>query len=173
MGMKNPSVCYLRMGSSVVFWYSRNHKSISLSYVEEKYISTIMVTCESIWIWKLLVALFGQSIKMRVIHSENKSCKRLFENLVFHERSKHIDIRYHFIRDFIKCTMVQLQYIPKNQQVVEILTKALGKERFIFFRDKLGVMKNTLLSNRECQFVQYRQVFQTQVVFMRLETQMK
>ena len=50
-----------------------------------------MVTCEAIWIWKLLVALFGQKIETVVIHCNNQSCIKLSENPVFHDRSKHID----------------------------------------------------------------------------------
>ena len=72
------------------------------------------------------------------------------ENLVFHDRSKHIDIRYHFIRDCVQRGVVQLQYIPIEEQVADILTKALGKAKFIFFRDKLGVLQNSFLAKREC-----------------------
>jgi hypothetical protein len=72
------------------------------------------------------------------------------ENPVFHDRSKHIEIIYHFIRDRIQKGAVKLQYISIDEQVVDILTKPLVKGKFVFFRDKLGVVQNTFLAKREC-----------------------
>ena len=85
-----------------------------------------------------------------MIHCNNQSCIKLSKNPVFHDRSKHIDIRYHFNRDCVQWGIIQLQYIPIEEQVVDILTKALGKEKFIFFRDKLGIMQNNFLAKRVC-----------------------
>lgn len=61
-----------------------------------------------IWLHKLLVALFGQRVETTVIHYNNHSCIRLAKNHVFHDRSKHIDIRYHFNRDCVQRGIVQL-----------------------------------------------------------------
>ena len=65
---------------------------------------------------------------------------KLFENLVFHDRSKHIEIRYDFIHDYVERGAVELQYISTNERVADILTKSLGRGKFIHFRDKLGVV---------------------------------
>jgi hypothetical protein len=59
---------------------------------------------------------------------------------VFHDRSKHIEISYHFIRDYVLRGDVKLQYISTDEQIADILTKALLKGKFVFFRDKLGVV---------------------------------
>ena len=99
-----------------------------------------MATCEAIWLRKLLVVLFGHRVETTVIHCDNQSCIKLHENPMFHDSFKHIDIIYHFIRDYAQWGVVQLLYIPIEEQVADILTKALGKAKFIFFRDKLGVM---------------------------------
>ena len=85
-----------------------------------------------------------------MIYCDNRSCIQLSENLVFHERSKHIEIRYHFIRDYVQRGAVALQYIPIDEKVADILTKSLGRGKFIHFRDKLGVVKNNFLGKREC-----------------------
>jgi hypothetical protein len=69
---------------------------------------------------------------------------------VFHDRLKHINIRYHFIRDYVQRGAVKLQYISTDEQVADIFTKDLIKGKFVFFRDKLGVMLNTFLAKREC-----------------------
>ena len=69
---------------------------------------------------------------------------------MFHDRSKHIEIRYHFIRDQVQRGAVQLQYIPTDDQVADILTKALPRGKHVFFRDKMGLVRNTFLGKREC-----------------------
>ena len=71
---------------------------------------------------------------------------------MFHDRSKHIDIKYLFIRDCVQRGVVHLQYIPIEEQVADILTKALEKTKFIFFRDKLGVMQTSFLAKRSVSF---------------------
>jgi hypothetical protein len=58
-------------------------------------------SCKAIWICKMLVGLFGQEMPPTVIHYDNQSCIKLSENPVFHDQSKHIEIRYHFIRDWV------------------------------------------------------------------------
>ena len=69
---------------------------------------------------------------------------------MFHDRSKHIEIKYNFIRDYVQRGVVELQYIFTDEQVADILTKSLGRGKLIHFRDKMGVVKNTFLGEREC-----------------------
>ena len=85
-----------------------------------------------------------------MIYCNNQSCIQLSENPVFHDRSKHIEIRYHFIRDYVQRGVVELQYVSTHEQVADIPTKSLGRGKFVFFRDKLGVVRNTFLGKREC-----------------------
>ena len=112
---KSTSGCCFSLGSGVVSWFSRKQKSVALSLAEAEYIAASMATCEAIWLRKLLVASFGQKIESTVIHCDNQSCIKLSENSVFHDRSKHIDIKYHFIRDCVQQGIVQLQYIPTDE----------------------------------------------------------
>ena len=69
---------------------------------------------------------------------------------MFHDRLKHIEIRYHFIIDYVQRGVVELQYISTDEHVAYILTKCLGRGKHIYFRDKMGVVKNALLNKREC-----------------------
>ena len=85
-----------------------------------------------------------------MIYYDSQSCIKLSENHVFHDRSKHIEIRYHFICDYVQRGVVALQYISTDEQVVDILTKSLGRGNFIYFIDKFGVVKNNFLNKREC-----------------------
>lgn len=68
---------------------------------------------------------------------------------MFHDRSKHIEIRYHFIKDSVQRGVVKLQYISTYEQVVDILTKGLPKGKFVYFQENLGVVQNTFLTRRD------------------------
>jgi hypothetical protein len=107
-------------------------------------------SCEALWLCKMLVGLFGVQLRPTVIYYDNQSWIKLLENPIFHDQSKNIDIWYHFIRDYVQRGVVELQYISTEEQVADILTKALNMGKFVFFKDKLGVMSNTFLGMREC-----------------------
>jgi hypothetical protein len=68
---------------------------------------------------------------------------------MFHEQSKHIEIKYYFIRDKVHEGEVKLQYIPTDEQTTYILTKPLYRIKFAYLRDKLGIMEITPLDERE------------------------
>ena len=71
-------------------------------------------TREAIWLRKFLAGLFGQIPNPTVIHRDNQSCVQMSVNHVFHDKSKHIDIRYHFIHDMVQKGVFELHYIPKD-----------------------------------------------------------
>jgi hypothetical protein len=99
-----------------------------------------MSSCESIWLKKILTRLFDQELEPTVIYCDNRSCIKILENLVIQKRSNYIEIKYHFIKDRIQKVVVKLQYISTHKQVAYIMTKIFEKGRFVFFRDKLGVV---------------------------------
>jgi hypothetical protein len=70
---------------------------------------------------------------------DNESAIALSRNPVFHDRSKHIDVKFHYIRECIEENRVQLQSIKTEEQLADILTKALGRDRFCELRSRLGV----------------------------------
>ena len=63
------------------------------------------------------------------------------ENLVFHDKSKHIEIKYHYIRDMVHRGSVKLQYVVTNEQLSDVLTKSLVRVKFEYFRENLGVLQ--------------------------------
>ena len=99
---------------------------------------------------KNLVGLFGSQMDSMVIHCDNHSCIKLSVNPVFHDRSKHIDIRYHHIRDCVQRKIMLLSYIPTEDQDADILAKALTRRKFEYHRDRIGVADNPYLFEREC-----------------------
>eukprot|EP00253_Pinus_taeda_P016460 PITA_16460 len=114
-------------GSGITSWCSRKQKSVDLSSFEAEYMAASIVSCEAIWLRKLRVNLFRRNMQAIRIMCDNQSCIKLYENPIFHDRSKHIDIRCHFARDCVQRGAVQLSYTPTREQVADILTKALGK----------------------------------------------
>jgi len=108
------------------------------------------VACESILLWKILVGLFGQYMDSTMIYCNNQSCIKLYENIVFHDQSKHIDIKYHHLKDCVLRRIMLLEYIPKKEQDVDILTKALSRCKLEFHGDRIGVFDNPFLVEREC-----------------------
>ena len=94
---------------------------------------------------KILVGLFGQMMDPTLIYCDNQSCIKIYENPVFHDRSKHIDIRYHHLRDYVVKRIMMLQYVLTEEQDANILTKALPKCKFKFHRDRIGVTDNPFL----------------------------
>ena len=73
---------------------------------------------------------------------DDSSCIKISKNRVFHDWSKHIYIKCHFIRDYVQRGAVQLQCTPTGEQVADILTKVLGKTKFVYFREKMVMIKN-------------------------------
>ena len=98
--------------STAVSWYSRKQRSATLSSVEAKYMVAILAACKAIWMRKILVGLFDSHLDPTVIYCDNQSCIKLSVNPVFHDRSKHIDIRYHHIIDCVHQKIMLLSYIP-------------------------------------------------------------
>ena len=81
---------------------------------------------------------------MTNIHYNNQSCIKIAKNPVFHDKSKHIEIRYHYTLDMVQKGVVKLKYVPTQEQVVDVLTKPLSCVKFEYFRDKLGVVRKDL-----------------------------
>jgi hypothetical protein len=72
---------------------------------------------------------------------DNHSCIKMIENLVFHDRSKHIEIPYHYIHDMVPRGALKLMYVSMDEHVANVLTKPLSHVKFEHFRDKLGIVQ--------------------------------
>jgi hypothetical protein len=75
---------------------------------------------------------------------------KLSKNLVFHGRSKNIDIKYHHIRDMVQRKAIHMQYLPTHKEIVDIFTKPLAKMKFEYLYERLVLVENTSLDEREC-----------------------
>jgi hypothetical protein len=79
------------------------------------------------------------------IKCDNQSSIKLTNNPIYHARSKHIETQHHFVREKIQSKEIDLMYCNTNDNVVDIFTKPLGKDKFVISRDKLGIVENSFL----------------------------
>ena len=126
---------------------------MALSSAEAKYMAASTASCEAIWLRKLIAELTSEMLEPTVVYCENQSGIGLYKNPVFHDRSKNIDIRYHFLRDNVQKGAIALEYVQTDQYVADILIKPLANRKFDMFRERLGFMSNTFLAKRECQIL--------------------
>ena len=114
---------------------------MALSTAEAEYVAPCSASCEAVWLRKLLYELFDLPLEATSIFCDNQSCVKLSENLVFHDRSKHIEIKYHYIRDIVQRGAVKLLYVATDEQIADVLTKPLARVKFEYFRERLGVLQ--------------------------------
>eukprot|EP00253_Pinus_taeda_P013085 PITA_13085 len=99
---KSSSGYCFNIGSGMTSWCSMKQNSVALSSVEAEYMAARTASCEAIWLRKLLVNLFRRKMEATRIMCDNQSCIKLYENPVFHNWSKNIDIWCHFVRDCVQ-----------------------------------------------------------------------
>ena len=99
---------------------------VAISSCEAEYIATTTAVCQGIWLAWLLDEMLNKETVPSKLFVDNKSTISLSKNPVFHERSKHIDIRYHFIRECVEEGKIDIDYVQTNDQLADTLTKGLG-----------------------------------------------
>ena len=92
----------------MISWFNKKQISVALSTAKAEYIATCSASSEAMWLQKLLAGLFDLKLEATCIWCDNQSCVKLTENPVFHDKSKHIEIRYHYIRDMVHRGVVKL-----------------------------------------------------------------
>jgi hypothetical protein len=103
---------------------------VALSSYEAEYMTALVAACQGIWLARLLGDLKNTTVKGVSLKVDNQSALALMKNLVFHDRSKHIRLRYHFIRQSVEDGDIHPDHICNEEQHTDILTKTLPKVRF-------------------------------------------
>ncbi|KAK2973952.1 hypothetical protein RJ640_027581 [Escallonia rubra] len=128
------------MGNSAFTWNSKKRPIVTLSTCEAEYVAATSCVCHAIWLRSLLMELQQTQDGPTKILVDKKSALDLAKNPVFHERSKHIDTKYHFIRECVSTKEVKLEYVKSQDQVADIFTKPLKIDVFHKLQMSLGVM---------------------------------
>ena len=98
---KSTSRCCFSLGSDMISWFNKKQTSVALSTTEAEYIAACSARCEIVWLQKLFARLFDLKLEVTCIFYDNKSCVKVFENPMFHDKSNHIEIKYHYTRDMV------------------------------------------------------------------------
>ena len=122
---------------------------MALSSAEAEYVAAWSACGEAVWLQKLIAKLFDLELEETYIFYDNQSWMKLSENSVCHDKSKHIEIKYHYIREMIQKGETKLQYVPTDEKVADVLTKPLSIVKFDNFRDKLGVIQKDFPSSEK------------------------
>ena len=109
-----------------------------------------MAAREAVWLRKLLVELFGHMLEPTMSRCDNQSCVQMSVNPIHHDQTKHVEIRYHYVRDMVQRRAVELQFVPTDEQVVDVLTKPLVQGKCEGFRKRLGIVDDFSVAEREC-----------------------
>ncbi|WMV45125.1 hypothetical protein MTR67_038510, partial [Solanum verrucosum] len=135
----------VKFGDSPISWKSKKQPTISRSSAEAEYRAMDSTVAEVVWLVGLFQEL-GVNISLPVsLHSDSTSAFQIAANLVFHERTKHINIDYHFIREKIQDGLIITKYLSTSEQPAGVFTKALGKGPRSHIMSKLG-MKNIFVA---------------------------
>jgi transposase InsO family protein len=126
----------IRFNGDVINWYSKQQKSVALSTMESEYMAMSSIVCEALWYRFWVSEVFNQTITCS-IKCDNESAIKLAHSDVIHQRSKHINIRYHHVRDNVKKGRVNIEWVGTDEQQADMLTKALGPGTFKVQCDKL------------------------------------
>ncbi|GKB90719.1 retrovirus-related pol polyprotein from transposon TNT 1-94 [Tanacetum coccineum] len=123
-------------------WSSKKQKSIAISTTEAEYIAMSGCCAQILWMRSQLTD-YGFAFNKIPLYCDNRSAIALCCNNVQHSRSKHIDIRHHFIRKQVEKGVVELYFVTTDYQLADIFTKALLRERFKFLLPRLGMKSMT------------------------------
>ncbi|GJS32164.1 hypothetical protein Tco_0530546 [Tanacetum coccineum] len=136
---------YLRGTMNMVLWYSKDTSIVLIAYADADHASTkaeyitLSGCCAQILWMRSQLTDYGFEFNKIPLYCDNKSVISLCCNNVQHSRSKHIDVRYHFIKEQVENGVVELYFIWTEYQLADIFTKALPRENFEFLINKLGM----------------------------------
>ncbi|GJT06761.1 ribonuclease H-like domain, reverse transcriptase, RNA-dependent DNA polymerase [Tanacetum coccineum] len=126
-------------GESPISWSTQKQATVALSSCESEFIAATAAATQALWLKRLLSKLTHSKEGKVTIMVDNKSAIALMKNPVFHGRSKHIDTKYHFIRECVEREDIQVEFVSGEYQKADILTKALPKIKFLTMRQLIGV----------------------------------
>lgn len=128
-----------KINANVICWKTRKQNTVSLSSAEAEYVALSTCITENIFICQLLSEIINKSVFPIDIFEDNMSCIKMASTLET-KRTKHIDIKHHFVRDCILENKINLLYIPTDKQEADMFTKALSSNKFKYFKDLLNIV---------------------------------
>jgi hypothetical protein len=138
-GRKSTTGMIFLLGESPVSWQSVKQRIVAMSSYEVEYIAAASASCQMVWLAQLLTEILDREIERPVLKVDNKSAISFIKNPVLNERSRHIDTRFHLIREYEAGGQISVQFIRTEEQLGDILTKSLSRVKFQELCVKIGL----------------------------------
>jgi histone deacetylase 1/2 len=129
------------LGSNLISWSARKQATVSRSSTEAEYKALANATAEVIWVQSLLTELGVSQSRVASLWCDNLGATYLSANPVFHARTKHIEVDYHFVRERVARRLLNIRFIPSGDQVADDFTKSLSLRQLVLFRRNLNLNK--------------------------------
>ena len=126
------------LGNNLISWFSKKQNCVSLSTAEAEYIAAGSSCSQLVWM-KQMLKEYNVEQDVMTLYCDNMSAINISKNPVQHSRTKHIDIRHHYIRDLVDDKVITLKHVDTEEQMADIFTKALDANQFEKLRGKLGI----------------------------------
>ena len=126
------------LGNNLISWFSKKQNCVSLSTAEAEYIAAGSSCSQLVWM-KQMLKEYNVEQDVMTLYCDNMSAINISKNPVQHSRTKHIDIRHHYIRDLVDDKVITLEHVDTEEQIADIFTKALDANQFEKLRGKLGI----------------------------------
>jgi hypothetical protein len=138
---KSTSGVIFFLEESPISWQSTKQKVVALSSCEADYIAAATAACQGVWLARLLSEILDSLVNKPVLKVDNKSTISLVKNPAHHDRSKHIDTRFHLIREYAQNGQIEVSFIRTDEQLGDVLTKPLCKNKFLKLCTKIGLQE--------------------------------
>lgn len=110
---------------------SRKQTSVALSSTEAEYVAAAHASQEAVWLKQLLLDFNFETCNPVILFEDNQGCIKLSESEKSSHRTKHIDIKFHHLRDLVERDIIELKYCPTESMIADVLTKLLARDRFV------------------------------------------
>lgn len=118
------------LNNGPIIWSSRKQNIVATSTTEAEYIAAHDTTKEVVWARGLLKQLNVEQIQPTVLHCDNAAAEQLIKNPVYHRRTKHIDIKFHYIRQIVRDGLLEIRHVSSGEQLADMFTKPLTRDKF-------------------------------------------
>lgn len=140
MDRRSTSGYFTFVGGNLVTWRSKKQKVVARSSAEAEFRGMAQGVCELLWIRNLLSDLGFKPRQSMSLHCDNKAAIEIAHNPVQHDRTKHVEVDRHFIKENLDQEIIKFPFVPSEDQLADILTKAVCGRVFNSSLDKLGMI---------------------------------
>jgi hypothetical protein len=128
------------LANSPITWQLTKQKVVAQFRCESEYIAAANTTCQALGLARVLAKVQGSAPSTPLLRVDNKFAIALIKNPVLHGQSKHIEVKYHLVRESVENGRIKVEFIRSEEQLGDILTKPLGRVKFLEFHTKIGLI---------------------------------